>query len=637
MVGSEGAEMESGLITVPYASDQGAPPGGIELTLPGMSEPDERRIEMSFPGGGTDISNSFFITYSVGPGAEFLLPPLPAGATFGARRSGYIIRLIRHGDGSNEIKFYRADGGWTDELKSDWTLPFNPVTTLRRLEILHRKNGEHLIAAQFDTGVLFKKTYTFQDSQYPPGADRRGLQVIAKGHAGVGNMLYLRTDTWLVTDATRHPSGNPNPVRNAPGPPKRRAGPNLDPEQAMANARALYEKGNLAAGRDLCVRLVSQDSKIPDALDLLGRIEGAMGNYSSAYRYVSQALEIRREKHGPDHPKVAESLTHLGRIHGVRDPFEAESLFKSSLSIRERALGPNHPDVAESLTDLASIYQRQNRREEARSLYERSLSIREKVPGPDRWEMVDLLAMLAKLYGDMDQLDTAERAYRRALEIGEKVKGRDSPDIMGIMRHLAHFYQTYGQNDKAALLNERLTGMMEKTLGPDHPDVADNLNVLATIHQFQGHHAEAERGFRRVLKIREKALGRDNPKTGMTVFGLAGVIYAQGRIAESKPHYERSLSILEKDAGMDHPVLVDILNNLAAVYYAEGRYADAEPLFRRTLAIYEKTPGGDRPEMANILDNLSSLYKMLDRPIEAEFYGQRSRKIQEKITGSRKY
>ncbi len=633
LAGSEGVRMEGGLISVAYSSEQTAPPGGVEVTLPeSPTDPAERRIEMTFLGGGTDISNSLFISYAVSPGDGWLLPPLPAGATFGATRSGYIMRLIRHGDGSNEIKLYRADGGWTNELKSDWTVPFNPVTALRKIEILHRQDGEHRITARFDTGIPIERTYRFEDAQYPPGGNRRGLQVIAKGHTGLRNTVRVYTDTWLVTDAALASSEKSAVPRAKPaGPPDRRGGTNVDTDHALTKAGIHYEKGELAAGRDLCVGLIDQDSMNSDALDLLGRIEASMGNFSSAHRYTTRALDIRREKHGSDHPKVAESLTHLGRIHGVRDPFEAESLYQSSQAIREKTLGPDHPSIAENLADLAALYQRQNRWPEAQLLYERALSIREKDQGTGQWDLSNLLAVMAKLYRDMDQYDTAERAYRRALDIGEKVKGRDSPDLMGIMRNLAHFYRTYERDDKAAPLNERLVGIMEKSLGPYHTDVADNLNDLAIIYHFQGRHAEAERGFRRVIEIRERSLGKDNPKTGGAVFNMALAIYAQGRISEAGPHYERSLAIMEKDVGLEHPVLVDALNNLAAVYYAEGRYAKAEPLFRRALAIHEKSQSGEpRPEMANVLENLSNLYRAMDRPIESEFYGQRMRKIREK-------
>lgn len=192
--------VSDGSLTVNYSSSQSSSAGGMGCTLPkSPALPGVRTIDLSFAGGGTQMSNSLLIAYAVGPGRGLSLPPFPGGTTFNDR-TGYIIRLIHHGDGTNEAKFYRNDTGWVKELKNDWTLPTNPITDLRRVVIRHGNSGEHRITTVFDTGQLFERSFFFEDETYPPNNVQRGIQISAKGHASTGLVLQIRLDTWLIKD-----------------------------------------------------------------------------------------------------------------------------------------------------------------------------------------------------------------------------------------------------------------------------------------------------------------------------------------------------------------------------------------------------------------------------------------------------
>ena len=183
-----------------YSSTQQAGASGIECTLPvAAAEPETRVMEFHFLGGGSDMSNSLFIAYAVGPGQGLSLCPFPAGGKFDDR-TGYIIRWIHHGDGTNEVKFYRNDTGWVKELKNDWTLPANPVRFLRRVRIEHSRAGVHRIGSDFDTGSTFSRAYTFTDETYPPNNIQRRIQIAAKGHTSTQVIHQIYTDTWMVED-----------------------------------------------------------------------------------------------------------------------------------------------------------------------------------------------------------------------------------------------------------------------------------------------------------------------------------------------------------------------------------------------------------------------------------------------------
>src|SRR3989338_6756490 len=198
-------------LVLTYYAMPNSPPNGIECWLPpSVVDIDERVIEMNLLGCGFEMSNSLFLSYALADGGGLAFPPLPYGAksnSYRGARNGYVLRLLRHGDGTNEMIFYRMDTGWIEMLGNAW-LPANPVHAIRKISIRHGIGGRHRITASFDTGVWFDRTAVFEDSTYPPGNAHSGIQFIAKAHAPMAAALEAPTDTWLVFDI---PAVGPRP------------------------------------------------------------------------------------------------------------------------------------------------------------------------------------------------------------------------------------------------------------------------------------------------------------------------------------------------------------------------------------------------------------------------------------------
>lgn len=661
--------VSQGELVLSYSSEQPAAPSGIECITPrSAADPDERDIDLRFLGGGTEMSNSLFICYAIGPGDGLSLPPLPSRPSSNDR-TGYIIRLIRHGDGTNEVKFYRNDGGWTKELKTDWTLSFNPITTLRRTFVRHRRDGEHIITATFDTGAVFDRTWTFEDGVYPPTNDQRCLQLIVKGHAGIQTLLEIRSDSWVVTDIPKASRDEKRTKTSMADKTSKVLPQSMDIPKILSNARRLYEQGSLLSAQELCTTMIAQDRKNADALDLLGMVLASMNDYSGAYKSVSEALHIRRQTLGAGHPKSAESLHHLAGLYRSKDIPEAERLYTESLSVVEKAPGADRSEVADILCDLADLYQTKGKYDKAEQSYTRALAIREKTQGMDRPEVADILYNLADIYQTQGKYDKTEQSYKRVLAIREKVLGPDHPAVAAILHKMEVFYENQGRDSEREWIYKRLIDLTEKTSGTDHPDVARRLNNLAGIYQNRGQYDRAEPLFKRSLAIMEKTQGREHPYLASMLYNLALMYQKEGKYTDAEVFYERALRIREKSLGADHsklinivhnmaelymtlnkyyeaetmykkelsikektlgrehPYVADAINNLAALYFQEGRYAEAEPLFRRALKIKEKTLGPDHPEFLTILQNISFLYKKMNRPAEADYYAAKAKSL----------
>ncbi|CAN5906225.1 hypothetical protein BH20PSE1_BH20PSE1_14300 [soil metagenome] len=249
--------------------------------------------------------------------------------------------------------------------------------------------------------------------------------------------------------------------------------------------------------------------------------------YREAAEYYRQAAALVPAE---AETQRAEYLNLQGRaLHEAGDYRHAEKPLTQALAIREQALGPEHPNVATSLNNLAGLYYAQGQYAKSEPLYHRALAIDEKALGPEYPHVAQSLNNLAALYYAQRQYAKAEPLYQRSLAIKEQALGPEHPDVAASLNNLAALYRAQGQYAKAEPLFQRSLAIDEKALGPEHPDVATDLNNLAELYDAQGQYAKAEPLYQRALGIAEKALGPEHPTVATLRENYAALLRAAGQ------------------------------------------------------------------------------------------------------------
>ena len=106
------------------------------------------------------------------------------------------------------------------------------------------------------------------------------------------------------------------------------------------------------------------------------------GRYVEAEPLYLRAIQIREQRLGLGHPRMATALDGLANLYRDQGKYiEAEPLYLQALHILERVLGPGHPETAEIMYDLALLREVQGNSEEARTWYGRALMAREQALG----------------------------------------------------------------------------------------------------------------------------------------------------------------------------------------------------------------------------------------------------------------
>lgn len=668
--------VHNGSLTLWYPSYQYAYASGLECRLPASPvAPSAREFDIQFSDGGSEMSTSMFIAYSLAPGRGLAIPPMPAGNRF-TDRSGYILRLIHHGDGTNEVKSYRIDSGLTNEVAS-WPVHANPVTALRRVRILHHRSGRHAVEMTLDTGVRTTSRFGFEDDRYPPGNDARGMQVSVKGHhTAIKAVLNIVMDSWAVRDRI-------DPVDRGVDESRRHRAVDsrarsdmasaVDTRAVLTDVRAMFERGDILDAETACMRILRRDSENPDLLDLMAGIDMARLRWSDADWHLRRAMDLRQRTLGDTYPSMAADLSRLADIRMPRDTAESERLYRRALVVQQTRFGKRSMEAAAALFDLAELYRKTSMDDAAAPVYRQAMDVLKGCRG----DTSSLAASVLSRWGIMEltrnRFEDAERLLVPALECM-----KPGPMRTDILRYLGEVYQSLGKLEKALETLTGLTKNMEQTLGPDHPDLGDMaykiglvcerlgrpadarscfaraltvkekalrtrnhpeiafiLRHLAAVHIRLGQVDEAEKMLREALTILDDVLGRMSTQKLTTLNDLSFLLVDQKRYAEAQEPLEEMLRIKGNEMDRDHPDLAGLRNMLARVYYEQGMTAEAETMIRETLASQQAKFGPEHAVQAPTLINLAMMYYTMRRYDESEPVLLRALSVTEKTYGTK--
>ncbi len=357
----------------------------------------------------------------------------------------------------------------------------------------------------------------------------------------------------------------------------------------------------------------------------LGKLYLAQGNYAQAEPLFQDALILRQDIYGPEHPDTASVLHNLAELYQNQGLYsQAESYYNQACSIREHHFWRSHPETMATLNSLARLYHHQGRSREAEALFREILSPSEVAFGLQHPEVATILHNLALVLEEQGKYAQVEQLYQRALTIREQRLGLDHPNVAATLNSLAGLYTRQGKYEQAESLYQRALTIYEQAVGLEHHHTASVLNNLADLYRSQEKYVQAEQFYQKALKSYEQAVGNEHPDTIATLGNLALVYQAQKRYAEAEQLTDRVITLQKQELGADHPRVAVTMHNQAGLYRVQGKYAEAEQLYKQALTIWEQHLEPTHLRIANTLHNLALVYVDLGKYEEAEELYQRA-------------
>ncbi|HQR35263.1 MAG TPA: serine/threonine-protein kinase, partial [Blastocatellia bacterium] len=272
-----------------------------------------------------------------------------------------------------------------------------------------------------------------------------------------------------------------------------------DPDKARGaqiTAREVLDKG----ADKIRAELKDQPETQATLLHAVGEVYYSMGLYERSAALLEEAVQLRRQTLGNDHPDLARSLTALAQSAfdlGQND--RTETLTREALAIRRKAFGNEHREVAENINDLALLTKLKGDFAAAEPLYREAIAVQRKLSGNDSLDVATPLHNLGVLLSDKKDFVGAEAAEREALEIRRKRLGPDAPDVAMTMHNLASMLRNKGDIAGAEQTLRDTLALRRKIYPEAHPQTALTLHNLGTLLRDQQRYAEAETYLREAL------------------------------------------------------------------------------------------------------------------------------------------
>ena len=356
---------------------------------------------------------------------------------------------------------------------------------------------------------------------------------------------------------------------------------------------------------------------------------------------ADNAVRIKEDLLGHQHPELATSLMHLGNLYSRRwepelaIPYydravriltaagpgyddqraiilsstgvayrrlsqnkKALELYGQALVIQEQVLGPDHPDVASTLNNQAVVLGERGDYAQGVKAHRRALAIREKQLGPDHEWVGESCNNLASQLGYLGMYDESLAAQERAVQIFRDQLGTDHQRYLWAKLNLGIAYQEMGDPAGALPICHDVLVGLENLYGPGHPEVCYVLDALGSCHYGLEEYEVALDYYSQSLRNGEAAYGEGSFETAEAGQQMGRCLIALGRLDEAVERLNRSLESWENYLEKDNALMCSILNRLAELQLQRNDHEQALAHARRSIALGLRDLGDGHPLVA---------------------------------------
>ena len=314
-----------------------------------------------------------------------------------------------------------------------------------------------------------------------------------------------------------------------------------------------------------------------------------VGKYHVALKYFENALAIKENYYGKDHPKTAATLGNLGNVWGSLGDYEKKKdLLTRALEIYEKHYGKDHPNTAATLGNLGYAWGSLGDYEKQKDILTRALTIKEKCYGKDHPTNAITLTNLGNAWGSIGDYEKQKDLLTRALDIYEKHYGRDHPQTAITLGGLGNAWGSLGNYEKQRDLLTQALEIFERHYGKNHPETAATLTNLGNAWGSLGNYEKQKDLLTQALAIDEKHYGKDHPETAITLTNLGNAWGSLGDYVKQRDLLTRALEIKENHYGKDHPQTYGTILSLGKAWGALGDHEKKQKFLNRALGIKTK-------------------------------------------------
>jgi serine/threonine-protein kinase len=380
-------------------------------------------------------------------------------------------------------------------------------------------------------------------------------------------------------------------------------------------------RGLLARGEARADELSSQPAMRAQMLDVLGRLHAQLGQNERAKSLLEQALSIRRQLYGENHPDYVSTLSTLaGAVNRRDNPVQVAALHRQVLDARRRLSGNDDPKTVDALWALAQALHRTGDAKAAVPLFDQWLATIARLPKSQTPERADQLVAAAEFLEYRDELDRAEPLLREALAIRRAVFGERHHLVAQSIGDLGKFYEMSHRHELAEPLLRQSIEMLRPIYPDGNPQLAAVLRSWSNVLSHMGRHADVLPVAREVVSLNRRFFGDSSVDVARSMLDVSTALTGTGAYVEAESVAREGIAKLRSRLG-DKSAMIDVSNiTLANALRGQGRFAEAEALLLATFKRFDPPKPITRNWHNAAAAGLVKLYEAQQRPDEAAKY-----------------
>ena len=317
----------------------------------------------------------------------------------------------------------------------------------------------------------------------------------------------------------------------------------------------------------------------------IGRTQNNMGDYNSALESHRHALNIRLKFHDEQHETVATSYSDIGRTqNNMGDYSSALESHRHALDIRFKVHGEQHDTMATSYSDIGRTQNNMGDYSSALESHRHALDIRFKVHGEQHETMATSYSDIGITQNNMGDYNSALESHRRALKIRLKFHGEQHETVATSYSDIGRTQNNMGDYNSALESHRHALDIRLKFHGEQHPATADSFSEIATVQNNFGKFSTSLKSNQHALDIRLKLHGENHSSTADSYFQIGVTKENMGDLfASALESCQRALKIRLKLYGQQHSTVAAVYYRMGIIQCKMGEYVVSRELLQRAL------------------------------------------------------
>jgi CHAT domain-containing protein/tetratricopeptide (TPR) repeat protein len=401
--------------------------------------------------------------------------------------------------------------------------------------------------------------------------------------------------------------------------------------EQLDSAHLYVEQGNVARASVIANQLLQElESEKYYAIQaelqwILADIALVKGDMELAEFWLDSAYCLLHNALPWQHPEIADALSHLGNYYFEKGYLPTAYRYHTeAVQIRLALYGEQHPITAKSYNNLGNCFLSAGDYEQARAFYQLVIGIHKSRSENNLAELASAYNNLGNVYLALGQMNVALQYYRETLMLRKEKYGEEHMQTARVYQNIGNCLLALKKADSSLYYFRRTAGAYEAYYPEQHAMLADVYENMGNALMYKLDYSGAWSLLNKALSIRLGYYQKGHPSIVRSYQNIGEYWLQRGDYQSALYYFRQAISLLE-DNGIDYsPQFAQVEEQLGLALLNSGQKEEAISHLRIALVMRESLFGSTHPFLAGTALNLGNAYWQAEDWSTARYYYQQA-------------